>query len=143
MLKILDVGSGSIPKLSSAYDGIEITCADLKLVPAENMEHLSYSDNTFDIVSCVNALDHTRDARSAIKEMIRVVKRGGLVYIDCALIQRTQSGGHHYWDALEDGTFKSKDEQFNIKDFGFSVELIDSGVERRYNHLHAKYLHSE
>jgi SAM-dependent methyltransferase len=141
MLRILDIGAGSIAKLSSAYDGIEITCADLKLVPAENMEQLSYADKSFDIVSCVNALDHTRDARAAIKEMIRVCS--GLVYIDCALIQRTQSGGHHYWDATEDGTFISKDDEFNIKDFGFAIELINNGAARRYNHLHAKYNHSK
>jgi SAM-dependent methyltransferase len=140
MLKILDIGSGSQPKLSSDYLEIEVTHADKREfvnIDHQDMEKLSYPDDSFDIVVCINALDHTKDARCAIANMKRVSK--GMVYIDCALVQRSQSGGHHYWDALEDGTFKSKDDEFNIKDYGFTIELEDNGGERRYNHVVCRY----
>lgn len=135
-MKILNIGSGPVTK--GKYPGLEITNADRRDygVEIQDMEKMTYPDDYFDLVVCVNALDHTPDAKSAIKEMKRV---GKWVYIDCALIQRTTSGKNHYWDALEDGTFKSKDDEFNIKDYGFSVEFIDNKMERRYNHIIARY----
>lgn len=53
------------------------------LVPVamEDMESLSYPDNFFDIAHCCNALDHTPDPLKAIKEMYRVVKPGGYIYL--------------------------------------------------------------
>jgi ubiquinone/menaquinone biosynthesis C-methylase UbiE len=101
------------------------------------MEKLTYPDNYFDIVHCSNALDHTHNALPAVKEMIRVCKPGGWIYINCALIQRTTRGHNHFWDALEDGTFISKDMEFNLKDFGFKVELTDNHGQRAYNYITA------
>lgn len=143
-LRVLDVGSGPRPKLVSTYLEIEVTHCDRRKyeqVDHQNMEYLLYKDNSFDIVTCINALDHTPDAKAAIREMLRVSKH--MVYINCAMMQLSQSGGHHYWNAQEDGTFTSKDDEFNIKDFGFEISLTDNGGERRYNHLNAIYNHPQ
>ena len=35
----------------------------------QDMENLTYEDNTFDIVHCENALDHTEDPYKAVEEM--------------------------------------------------------------------------
>lgn len=53
------------------------------LIPVhkEDMEHLSYEDNYFDIVHCVNALDHTTNPLLALKEMYRVCKPNGYIYL--------------------------------------------------------------
>jgi len=50
-------------------------------VKKENMEELSYPDAYFDIVHCANALDHTTNPLKAIKEMYRVCKPGGWIYL--------------------------------------------------------------
>lgn len=136
-MRILNIGSG--PVVAGEIPGIEITHADRRNygVEVQDMEKLIYSDNTFDLVVCINALDHTPDAQAAIKEMIRVSK--GWVYIDCALIQHTTSRKRHFWDAEEDGTFRSDDGKFNIMDYGFRVELVYNGAERRYNHVICRY----
>jgi len=53
------------------------------IIPLEkqDMEHLTYEDNFFDIVNCVNALDHCENPDVAIKEMYRVCKPGGWIYL--------------------------------------------------------------
>lgn len=136
-MNILNIGSG--PVTVGHIPGIDFTHADHRAYPGvsyQDMEKISCPDNSFDLVVCINALDHTKDAKKAVKEMVRVSK--SWVYIDCALIQHTTSGKGHYWDMLEDGTLKSGDTQFNLKDFGFKIELIDNGIERRYNHIIAR-----
>jgi len=151
-VKVADLGSGPLVITGSLLDGVkvEIYPSDLRdysyfwegvnstplfKVELQDMEKLTYEDNFFDIVNCVNALDHTVDAVSAIKEMLRVVKPKGWVYIDCSLYQMSTTGGRHRWDAKEDGTFTSMLNEFNLKDFGFDVKFIDNHGHRRYNHV--------
>ena len=146
---ILNIGSGPVPE--TPIPGLEITHADSKdrgpNVEFQNMEALSYPRNSFHVVFCINALDHTKNARKAVDELIRVCKPGGLVYIDCSLIQHTTSGGWHYWDMTEDGTmfmYTSNNDlvsnmTFNLSDLGFKVDFIDNKGERRYNKVIATY----
>jgi ubiquinone/menaquinone biosynthesis C-methylase UbiE len=47
-----------------------------------NGDKLPFPDNSFDIISTYSVLHHIPDYLSAVKEMIRVCKPGGLVYID-------------------------------------------------------------
>ena len=137
-MRILNIGSG--PVTPGKTPGIEITNADRRDHPGAaiaDMEQLDYPDNSFDLVVCINALDHTPDAEAALREMMRVAK---WVYIDCSLIQHTTSGKNHYWDMFEDGTMlNEKLEKFNLKDYGFEIEFVDNGGERRYNHVICRY----
>jgi len=151
-VKILDVGSGPYPITGQFLSGVnvEITHCDSRgfenfwsnhnavpLFPiiVQDMEKLTFEDNTFDIVHCVNALDHTRDALAGVKEMMRVCKVGGWVYIDCSLNQHSVRRKKHYWDAKEDGTFINETGKFNLKDFGFQIKFIDKGGEPQYNQI--------
>lgn len=154
-VKIIDLGSGPYPITGQLLDGVKVETVHLDqqdfadwwkeyettpLYPilVQDMENLPYEDHSFDIAHSMNALDHTRDAEKALKEMIRVTKPGGWVYIDCALIQHTNRGHRHFWDALEDGTFTDGTKSFDLKDYGFSIEFIDNGGERQFNHIIAK-----
>ena len=47
----------------------------------QDMENLTYEDEMFDIVHCANALDHCVDPHKALKEMFRVCKVGGWIYL--------------------------------------------------------------
>ena len=151
-LKIADIGSGPFSTIGSYLNGV-----DLKIYPSDkqdfiefwksrhqapmipievqDMEKLTYSDEFFDIVHCLNALDHTRNVYGAVHEMMRVCKVGGWVYIDCHLDQLT-TGGHHRWNAKQDGTFFNKDNiRFDLKEYGFQIKFIDNGGESRYNQI--------
>lgn len=154
-VKIADLGSGPFSIIGNYLDGVklEIHLIDnqdftdfwkkyqvIPFLPIEkaNMEKLSYADNFFDIVHCVNALDHTKDALSSVKEMIRICKSEGYIYIDCALDQMS-TGHKHYWNVKKDGTFYNLRSSFNLKDFGFEIKFIENNMEDRYNHIIAIY----
>jgi len=151
-VKIADIGSGPYPTTGQLLPGVKVELyhSDLRgfenfwnnnqtvpLYPIEvqDMEELTYEDNFFDIVHCVNALDHTKDALSAVKEMIRVCKPGGWVYVDCSLNQHSVRKKKHYWDAKEDGKFINETGEFDLKDFGFKVKYIDNHGEPQYNKI--------
>ena len=138
-VKVADIGSGPSSRIGRFLDGVEIKVypsdkQGFKGIESQDMEKLTYHDNFFDIVYCSNALDHTKDALSAVKEMIRVCKSGGWVYIECWLDQLS-TGYKHYWNAKEDGVFMNGTNIFDLKDFGFQIKFIDNGGERRYNRI--------
>ena len=154
-VKILDVGSGPFPITGQLLEGVkvELTHCDQQdftyfwdkyqatptfPIEVQDMEKLTYPDAFFDITHCINALDHTKGAEKAVQEMIRVTKPGGWVYIDCALIQHTNRGHRHFWDALETGVFENEYGSFDLKDYGFDIQFIDNGGERQFNHIIAK-----
>lgn len=69
-------------------------------VERQDMASLTYEDEKFDIVHSVNALDHCSDPFKAIKEMYRVCKPGGWIYLrhfpDNAVKQKYY--GLHQWN---------------------------------------------
>ena len=125
-MQILDVGSGVDNKLTSNYSEIEITNAYIRLSPPEDMERLSYPDKSFDIVLCINALDHTINAEQALRELLRVAS--GYVYINCAIDQLTRHRKKHYWDAKPDGRFVNLSGEFDLKDYGFKINFEDGRI---------------
>lgn len=138
-MRILNVGCG--PVTPGVTPGIEMLNIDRRAhegATIGDMEGLAFEDNTFDVVVCINALDHTKDVMSALSEFDRVTKKGGYIYIDCALIQKTTSGKGHYWDVLEDGTITNGEDHTTFFRNGYEIELIDNKMARRYNHVIAR-----
>ena len=154
-VKIADIGSGPVSSIGSYLPGVKVKVypSDVQdftewwetrrnwwkvnvkpFLPVErqDMEKLTYPNDFFDIVWCHNALDHTRNAKEAVKEMIRVCKTGGWICIICSLDQLS-TGYLHYWNAKQDGTFTNGSESFDLKDFGFQIKFTDNGGESRYN----------
>ncbi len=112
---IAELGAGMFCTIGSTWPGVKVriyasdALADefnqilknaniFPLIPVtrENMENLPYKDNFFDIVHCCNALDHTKDPVKAIREMYRVVKPGGYIY----LRHFTNVGEHENYQGL-------------------------------------------
>ena len=142
-VKILDAGSGPYATTGQLLDGvkIDVTYCDRKIfkvfwaelgikplhpIQYQDIEKLTYPDRHFDIVHCLNALDHTENAEQALKELIRVCK--GWVYVECSLDQLTLQRKRHYWDAKYDGKFINKEGQFDLRDYGFEIEFKDGQV---------------
>lgn len=129
-VRIAELGAGAINTIGQYWPGVEVEIlasdvlwpeyeklwAQTKDVPVTkieyaDMENLPYPDESFDIVHCCNALDHTKNAQKALQEMKRICKPGGVVYILCAEDQKRRFSGMHEWNArMEDGdSFVMKD----------------------------------
>jgi len=55
---------------------------DSKKFRAGKGEKLPYQDNYFDLVYCFTVLEHVVNVKACLKEMIRVCKSGGFIYIN-------------------------------------------------------------
>ena len=44
-------------------------------------ERLPFPDGTFDVVYCFSAIEHVESVEESVAEMVRVTRRGGLIYV--------------------------------------------------------------
>lgn len=150
-VSILEVGAGPILTIGDRLPGVEIkitACDNLAReyqeiygdllfnVEYQNMEQLDYPDNSFDIVHCVNALDHTKSPRSALAEMIRVSK--GHVYLRHNINEGEEQNysGIHRWNIEmkgDDCRFWTRKREFLLSEFG------DWKNEQRVENYTTKY----
>lgn len=149
-VSILDVGAGMFNTIGTLWYNIDVqvTCCDIladeykkildeyKIEPIhhiekQDMENLTYKDESFDIVHCVNAIDHCVNPLKAIKEMYRVCKKGGWIYMRHGISMGNQRhySGFHQWDIqpVTDGScdFIGQDRAFSLNDYfsEFKTEL--------------------
>jgi SAM-dependent methyltransferase len=154
-ISVADIGAGAIPTTGNLWPGVVVTIvasdlladeynemwqADhrviLNPVTKQDMEHLTYPDNSFDIVHCVNALDHCENPRAAIAEMIRVCRLGGWVYLRHVPNEgeHQRYAGFHQWnidkkapeeDLREDDcVIWNQESHFLLSEFGnFTTEI--------------------
>jgi ubiquinone/menaquinone biosynthesis C-methylase UbiE len=116
---VADLGAGPFSLVGTVHDTVKVrvVASDLladefnemlahagivPVVPVEkqDMERLTYDDESFDIVHCVNALDHVEDPRLALEEMHRVCKPGGSIYLKHFKNtgEANGYGGFHRWN---------------------------------------------
>lgn len=111
--RLLDLGCGTgfIPSLANPYFeevyGIDITPAmldmaavkfskqkvyNVKLVKASS-DKLPFPDSYFDVVTAYSFLHHLSALRPTLKEVFRVLKRGGVFYAD-------QEPNYYFWKSM-------------------------------------------
>lgn len=118
-VRIADLGCGLLSTTGSTWPGVEVELhpSDFlaekydrlfersgvkRVIPIEkqDMEALTYEDESFDIVNCINALDHAVNPDIALLEMLRIVRPGGWIYlrhrVDTGLVQKYN--GLHQWN---------------------------------------------
>jgi ubiquinone/menaquinone biosynthesis C-methylase UbiE len=152
---IADLGAGAFSVIGRVYEDVDIIIypsdsqnfnrfykkhhiAPRYPIEYQNMESLTYPDKVFDLVVCLNALDHVKDAQKAVEEMIRVCKMGGNVYVDCALHQ-LDTGYRHFWNAHKDGVLSNRTGSFDLKAYGFQITYKPTDEDIRYHHIIATY----
>jgi SAM-dependent methyltransferase len=99
-------------------------------VERQDMVQLTYKDNFFDVVHCINALDHCEDPLKALQEMYRVCKVGGWIYLKhyYNVAEYEKYAGNHQWNICKAEDFDdcivwNKTEKFLLSDYftGFNT----------------------
>ena len=140
---ILDVGSGPFTTVGNQLGSttIHVVACDIlakgfkrmcdvasirQYIPVtyQNAESLTYVTNTFDIVHCVNALDHMEHPIKALSEMYRVCKEGGYIYLKHYpnVGERNGYNGFHNWNISDDGRIWNKEESYTLTGYDISLD---------------------
>jgi len=93
--KVCDVGAGG-RRITP-----DIVTVDFAAAPGvdvvSDIHNLSIPDQSFDCVFCTGTLEHVRDPDKAVAELFRILKPGGIVYIDVPFIQGYHPDPTDYW----------------------------------------------
>ena len=82
---LLDIGSQDLFFYNKLKDKYEVTLTDYSpkfdIIKKENVQNLSFKENSFDIVLCQEVLEHVLDPIKAIQELRRVTKKQLIITI--------------------------------------------------------------
>ena len=103
---VIDVGCGGVDTQMFIFGVVGIDYGDngLKLAKSsykskklsfekQNVLNIKHKDNSFDIVYSNGVIHHTRDLKKGIKELVRICKPGGYIYL------YLYGQGGIYWNA--------------------------------------------
>jgi ubiquinone/menaquinone biosynthesis C-methylase UbiE len=138
--RALDLGIGD-GRLAQVLDAAELVGADssevalgraraqvpeARLVPVTPDEPLPFADGEFDLVVCIETIEHIRDTQLALSEMRRVLRSGGRLAISTPAASR--------WRLLINGpedpfsphlhAFTKRSLKRILRDMGFAVERL-------------------
>lgn len=92
--RVLDVGCGTggfLELMERANPAIETVGVDLGQPPQflargvflrGSADKLPFADDSFDLVACAHVLEHLHDPEPCVRELLRVCRPGGTVYIE-------------------------------------------------------------
>jgi len=78
----------AIKRLFESYKNINYLNVDIdsaKAMKKEDITNISFDNNSFDIIFCSHVLEHIEDDRKAMKELYRVLKKGGFAILQVPL----------------------------------------------------------
>lgn len=144
---ILDVGAGPFTTVGF-HPHVSVTACDLYadeyssmlkeagIVPLvvtekQNMEEMTYAEDSFDIVYCENALDHTEHAIGALTNMCWVARDYVYMRHFPNVGERNNYKGLHRWNLSEDGTLWNEKKSVSLSEWGFETWKEDRMVVSR------------
>ncbi|MCA0029724.1 MAG: class I SAM-dependent methyltransferase [Mesorhizobium sp.] len=98
----LDAGAGFRPVYYRNVVNLEIVpyvTTDVLAV----LEKMPFKDESFDYVISNAVLEHVRDPFAAAREMVRVLKPGGEMFVHVPFLQPYHGYPHHYYNMTKDG----------------------------------------
>lgn len=124
--RVLDAGAGDTRyrPLFAGRDYVGIDAAVGKgleyggLDALSNLEALPFADQTFDAALCINVLEHVRNPDSCLREIHRVLKVEGTIYLMVPLIVREHQLPHDYYRYTSYGI------RYLLERTGFQLEYV-------------------
>ncbi len=74
-----------IGRLLAAYGNLDYLSVDIdhrRAMRREDIQSLSFADDSFDVIICIHVFEHIKDDRKAMQEVFRVLRRGGTALLD-------------------------------------------------------------
>lgn len=94
-------GQEELADIRPFFSGKEFTGCDMRpgkgVDRIENVEHLSFPDQSAGSIICLDTLEHVRDIISARNEMFRVLKPGGFIIISSVMDHPIHDYPYDYW----------------------------------------------
>ncbi len=121
--RILHLGSGNVRCLDERVLSVDILpCENVDIVA--EAERLPFANNSFDLVESGAVFEHLLDPIAAIKEVKRVLKPGGIFYIDNSYLQPYHGFPSNYFEMTPQAN-----ETYLVDDFILlQSEIPDSGT---------------
>lgn len=123
-LEILELGSGPLVKgdyyysaKSLFHESNKFLQSDIdpefghKIVDATTMKYRS----KFDVILCLNVLEHIYDYQTAVDNMTKALKKGGTLIIALPMFYPLHDEPHDYWRFTEHNLRRMLGEKFTIK----------------------------
>lgn len=133
---ILDAGAGELQWKDTCkhlqyisqdlcqYDGIGdgkgLQCKGwngMKVDIISDIINIPRSDESFDVILCSEVLDHVPDPPGAIKELIRLLKKGGIMLITESFCGLTNQSPFFFYTGLSENFYK-----YWLKDFDLTIK---------------------
>ena len=102
---ILDCGAGLRTFTSDRLVQLEVVNYPNIDILAVN-QILPFRDNTFDAILSLDVLEHVDDPFTSAAEIKRILKPGGILYVDIPFLQAEHGYPHHYFNATRQGLLK-------------------------------------
>ncbi len=124
--KVLDAGAGD-SRYRSLFVGRQYVGVDAavgkglrygELDVLSDLEALPFADRTFDAALCMNVLEHVRHPDSCLREIYRVLKLEGVLYLMVPLIVREHQLPHDYYRYTSYGI------SYLLERAGFQLEYV-------------------
>jgi SAM-dependent methyltransferase len=109
---VLDCGAGDRRFKDSRYVGFEYLPFELPDIFGDG-HALPFADNVFDVVFSQAVMEHMRDPYLAAREIARILKPGGLVYVESAFMQPLHAVPYHF---------------FNTTPWGIEALFVEAGL---------------
>lgn len=123
-LSVLDIGGRLQPyRILLGARATHYIAVDPQLTPLVNVagrgESLPFRDAQFDFVICTQVLEYFPDPRQATSEILRVLRKGGVLFLSAPSIF-VRDNDHEYWRFLPEGL------RYILSDFD-TVEVLAEG----------------
>jgi 2-polyprenyl-3-methyl-5-hydroxy-6-metoxy-1,4-benzoquinol methylase len=106
-LRVLDVGCGDRPYEQLLQGAAEIVGFDVPGNPHADLhgsiDAIPVEDASFDVVLCLQVLEHVPDPAAAVRELRRVVKPGGRVLLSTHGVYPFHPNPNDFWRWTHDG----------------------------------------